>query len=532
MGSAIRDHSALAVPAAAKRRDPIEPWLLSRMAGWAVLLAVLKRAVPLRSLVRMVLARSDRGGRRPAQERVIVRHARLATRLTPWTRRGKCVERGLITFRYLAAIDARPSLVVGMGRDETSAIIGHAWVVVDGEAVGETVTALEAFTPILTFGPEGRPTDPPSSPADALESAVAAIVGGNFSGDVRFADDASRLVSCARRHGVAALVADRLADRRELPVSLRHALAEEARLETITDLVREPELGRMLDAFAAAGVDALLVKGAQLAYTVYPRPELRERLDTDVLIPRATRDRAHKTLTDLGYVANASVSGELAIPQQSYAKLADGVQVHAVDVHWRIACPQAFAHVVDYGELWASSRPIPRLGKNARGPGAMHALLIACVHRVAHHRDRDEMKWLYDIHLLAPTLSSDEWTALAVVARDRAVMQVVAGSLRRANERFPSAPLTAVLHRPEWEQETGTEPSARYLRRHTRAGQLLDDLGQLDGAARLRLLKEHLFPSRDYMKNTYRPASRMPLPLLYLYRIVRGADRWLRRDGY
>ena len=157
---------------AARVHGLADVWLFARMLGWAVRLAVLKRTRPLQSLVPLVRQESDGGPRRRAQEDQIVTFARWATRLTQWTKRGNCLERGLIAYRYLTAINAQPTLVVGLrvapsafasadrsarqvGRDQQSAITGHAWVELDGQPVGERLSALRELTRILAFGPEG-----------------------------------------------------------------------------------------------------------------------------------------------------------------------------------------------------------------------------------------------------------------------------------------------------------------------------------------------------------------------------------------
>ena len=65
---------------------------------------------------------------------------------------GSCYPRSLLALRFLAAANARPRLRVGMRRRD-GAIEGHAWVVVDGLAVGESAEELEGFTVLLELDP-------------------------------------------------------------------------------------------------------------------------------------------------------------------------------------------------------------------------------------------------------------------------------------------------------------------------------------------------------------------------------------------
>jgi len=50
-------------------------------------------------------------------------------------------------------------------------------------------------------------------------------------------------------------------------------------------MARVVELREVLAALAGAGLPVLLLKGAALAYTLYPEPHLRDRSDTDLLFP-------------------------------------------------------------------------------------------------------------------------------------------------------------------------------------------------------------------------------------------------------
>ena len=85
----------------------------------------------------------------------------------------------------------------------------------------------------------------------------------------------------AVQHAVRALLRDRVLARRN-----RDSDADERYCAALTDLAlreaalearRNEHLINILEAFVAAGVAALLFKGAALAHSHYPRPELRER---------------------------------------------------------------------------------------------------------------------------------------------------------------------------------------------------------------------------------------------------------------
>jgi hypothetical protein len=127
-----------------------------RVLAWALALPFLKRGLPLRTLVRLLWSTPQPGARRDPQ-----REARLIS-LIGWLYRpdrvwasANCLERSLLLYHFFGAGGADPRLVVGMTRGATR-FRGHAWVIVDGQPVGETEADMRAYTPLVTFGAGGR----------------------------------------------------------------------------------------------------------------------------------------------------------------------------------------------------------------------------------------------------------------------------------------------------------------------------------------------------------------------------------------
>ena len=134
--------------------SPADVWLLGRIAAWALVLPVAKRVVPLRRLVALMASEPKRAERDPELEWRIARMARLVYRGRRPTFRDNCLERSLVTYRYLTRLNADPRLVVGMGkRDE---VIGHVWVLVDGKPVHDDEASLRDLVPVVDFGPDGQ----------------------------------------------------------------------------------------------------------------------------------------------------------------------------------------------------------------------------------------------------------------------------------------------------------------------------------------------------------------------------------------
>jgi hypothetical protein len=358
-------------------------------------------------------------------------------------------------------------------------------------------------------------------------AAVAAVLRGDPPAaaiDVALSDAAA---AEAGRHGVAPLLADRLRTAGRLGPD--HALARAERGAAASAVVRERELGRALAELHARQVPCLVFKGAQLAHAVYARSELRPRLDSDLLVREQDRAAAHEALVACGYERVPQFTGDLVAYQAPYVLRRQGTAVDIVDLHWRLANPQPFGAVLAIDELFAEAVPLPALGPAARGLGDVHALLVACVHPVAHHRREALLIWTHDVHLLAGRLDRERWTRFAQLALDRGVGLVCAHSLGGAAEtlatRVPDDVMTHLRRAPV------TETTARYLapdRRHIQT--IWADLQTLSSwRDRWRLVQQHAFPPREYMRRVYAPASDQPLMLLYARRMLRGARKWLVR---
>ena len=332
----------------------------------------------------------------------------------------------------------------------------------------------------------------------------------------------------AERHGVAELVAARLAGRQNLDPALLERGEAITRRHLALDMAHEAQLRRCLASLQAANVTPVVVKGAQLAYTHYDRPDLRPRLDADVVIAEADRSRAHDALVREGYVPDVAASAGLVLHQQTYVKCLDHGLPHVVDMHWRLANPEVFGGVLGFDEMARDAVAIDTLGDDARGLSPVHSLLVACIHRVAHHRGAARLIWLLDIHLIASRLDEDEWKAFVKLAVDRRVAAVCTDGLERTRQLFGTPLFDCVARLTQVPACGRPEVTARYLERGRVASAVVDDLRSLPTwRHRWRLVKDYAFPPVRYMREVYAPSSGSPLAWLYFRRMVFGARRWL-----
>ena len=303
------------------------------------------------------------------------------------------------------------------------------------------------------------------------------------------------------------------------------------RAAAVTDMLRQRVLRRVVDAFDAAEVQMLLIKGVGLAYTVYPEPNLRPAGDIDVFIARESLETAEAALASAGFARDLEPDTESASMQRHYTCRDHHGAAYVVDLHWRISNRQVFASALSFDDAWNASQPVGRLGRAARTLGTADALLLACIHRIAHHQDDPHLIWLWDIHLLARTMTGADVERLAARAAGSDMRAVVAHGLELSRARFETAIEPWLLS--ELHGSDVAEASAGFVGRQARQVELvLSDLATAATArGRARLLREHLFPPLAYMSAKYSSCPRLLLPFAYLHRIVRGAPKWFHRGS-
>jgi hypothetical protein len=369
--------------------------------------------------------------------------------------------------------------------------------------------------------------------SDSLLDCLAAALRG-APGAWQRIDDPVRFLALATEHRVRPLLAWRLRQSGELgqwPVAIRESLVQVERTEAALEIVRRRALGRVLQACAAVSLPVLLIKGAALAYDIYPEPWLRPREDTDLLVRPADARRAGAVLASLGLQPAQRQSGQVVSHQQLYIRRDGHGPLDIYDLHWKIADPVPFADLLSADAVLRDARVVTIDGVPMHVPSRAHAFLLACWHRVSHHSDVGELRWLYDLHLLADNASAAQLEQILTIVRSTRTGAVCARGLDLAAAYFATRLPDAFVRDLERTVPETSDPVFAYLRPGaTKADLLAADLRALaDWRSRLQLLREHLFPPAAYMFTTYGGSSRMLLPAWYLRRIAGGAWRWLRR---
>lgn len=358
----------------------------------------------------------------------------------------------------------------------------------------------------------------PAIPDRIREPLRAALRGESFPWPGALSEEETRALV---EHGVAPLVyaVQPLPDLRGPAI---HAAAIEP--------LRAADLGEVLRELAARGIDTLVTKGTALAYDVYAAPEQRPRGDVDLLVAREQASAAVGAFRELGFDERLTSGDEHGVRQVSLTRT-DGHGVrHEYDLHWDIANTPLFSSALRFGDLRSRSVSLPSLGPHARGLERADALLLACIHRVAHHHDSERLIWLVDIALLRDRMGREEHAGFWMRAAEARVVGVCERSIELADDWLSRPPRHRAAEFLSPGEIAREERSRAFLDRGlTYGGVMVANLRALSWRARLQRLRQLAFPSPAFLRQSYGTKSRVVLPWLYLRRGARGVKRLFRR---
>jgi hypothetical protein len=111
--------------------------------------------------------------RRPQRDASIARAVECYLASTaPFPRRapGNCLERSLAAYRLLCAVDANPTLVIGLKHAADGRLRGHVWLTVDGRVLAERPDEVALYTPLVRFDSSAR--QHPSGPTTHVPAGI------------------------------------------------------------------------------------------------------------------------------------------------------------------------------------------------------------------------------------------------------------------------------------------------------------------------------------------------------------------------
>jgi len=276
--------------------------------------------------------------------------------------------------------------------------------------------------------------------------------------------------------------------------------------------VRQQVLLEILTTFNQAGIRPLLLKGAALAYLVYPQPHLRPMRDIDILVDEASAREAQRLLTTIGF--KAPLPPDTApLPDKhldSATRQLQGMKI-SVEIHhnlFNVYYPLSMTTA----DLTAEPLPFTIEGVSAYALGYEDMLWHLCQHVSYHAKVPEPIRWI--------------WIADIVGFANRFALQI---DWQRVQTDYPLILKTLSLFH-------FVSPLSDTLLRHApiKIGQAPQGIGQefigwprftirqQRKKSRYHLLKDSFLPSEWWLRLHYEMDSVQPL---WWY-------RWIRHPMY
>jgi hypothetical protein len=228
-------------------------------------------------------------------------------------------------------------------------------------------------------------------------------------------------------------------------------------------LLCEYELASLLTTLAAARVNVLVLKGATLAHTLYPQPELRPYHDLDILCRHAEYPRLACALTAAGYAAEAKnepwvrLSPLASFPVQTYRPPSGTLDI---EVHTDVL--QLGLVERNHENFWSEAETLSLGSVAMRSLAPIHQVLHLAAH--AHRHGYVRLLWLVDLDLFVRRWGVTlDWASAMALARDEGMGLVLRHALAttRAVLGTPLPPLP-----PPTREERLLAPLYRWLWPH------------------------------------------------------------------
>jgi hypothetical protein len=226
--------------------------------------------------------------------------------------------------------------------------------------------------------------------------------------------DAPSLFARAELHRIAGVVHDTYrAASWPLDAELERRLATIEIARQLDHAAHLDLLHRLDAALAAAGLRAVILKGALFAERYYPRPSARATTDVDLLVEERDLDAAAAAIGHAGYEAVRDASEARFRREHHHLHF---VHPRALPLELHFHAYRGFGHTLRSEPLLARSRASSSPALRAiRVLAPEDELVFLAVHAAAHRFVR--LAWLFDMRLLLAQMSRDEIEAAGERAR-------------------------------------------------------------------------------------------------------------------
>jgi hypothetical protein len=241
------------------------------------------------------------------------------------------------------------------------------------------------------------------------------------------------LLQRAEDHGLTLLLAENVKnlDRSLVPPEMLVKLQELRRAQAVFALQLTAELFRVLQRFAASGIDVLLTKGPALSVRCYGKPDMRQYGDLDFIVRESDIRRATQAMVELAYEPRIPLSaidakkspGEYVFRKPGTNVLVEFHTERTFRYHPRPLPIEKVFHRRTF--VGIDGREVPALSLEDE-------LVLVCVHGAKHFWER--LMWIADVAALISGRQGPDWTCAIAAAREVGAERILHLGLKLASD--------------------------------------------------------------------------------------------------
>jgi len=288
---------------------------------------------------------------------------------------------------------------------------------------------------------------------------------------------------------------------------------------------------RIAPALEEAGLMMIIMKGADLAGSLYTQPGLRPMVDLDCLVRQSVLSPATAVLSALGYVEDHN---HMTLPRKGFQELHVVMRLPNSPLSTRLELHHALLNARrDFFELnieWFFSQTKPfgsslLIENNASTDSlltfsASAQLLHLAVHlMMAHGAGGSNLLHFYDIHLLLERWGNQiNWVELLTAARDMNLDYAIFAAVEGCAERFNTPIPQALAHPPSGRR---VQPLIKFIESRnspipkTTLEYYLRELSDRPILSQIVVGLRFVFPKPEYMRWVYKIVPTWLWPLSY-----------------
>jgi len=225
------------------------------------------------------------------------------------------------------------------------------------------------------------------------------------------------LLEIAEVHRVLGVLSMRLkeADFPEVPAEAREKLQSRMRAQHLFTLSMTAELFHMLEEFAHAGIEVLLVKGPAVSLLAYGDPSVRSYVDLDLVVRHEAVLPAMRIISGAGFegdvpeqaVRAGKIPGEYLFTRPNSPQM---VELHTEKTFRYYPRPMRMA------DLFTRQRRISLDGSEVPVLSLEDEFVLNCIHGAKHFWER--LMWPADIAAITARHPEISWEGVAQAARE------------------------------------------------------------------------------------------------------------------